>query len=360
MRESAGGTPAAGGGAHTNPVRILEAFPARPDAGLTIGTSRDGRPIHAFRFGSGPLRVSLLGGCHADEPVGPALLGRLCGWLGGLAADHPMLERFEWWIVPHVNPDGAARNRAWRARGLDFELGEYLAHVVRELPGDDIEFGFPADADDAGARPENRAAREWWAGAGGAFDLHLSLHGMGFSAGPWFLIDPHWIDRTGPLRARCAEVVRDMGYRLHDVEREGEKGFVRIAPGFCTRPNRNAMRAHFLGLGDEATAARFRPSSMEAVRSLGGDALTLVTEMPLFITPGVGDTLGPPDPVAARWKARIDRWRAELAAGRATPAEVTRQGARLGIRAMPVEDQMKLQWTLVEAGLETVAARARA
>lgn len=371
-----------------DPAAILEACPASPDAGLRIGSSREGRPIHAFRFGSGPLRVSLLGGCHADEPVGPALLGRLCGWLSGLAGDHPMLERFEWWIVAHVNPDGEARNRPWQAGGFDFELGEYLAHVVRELPGDDIEFGFPGaargtgrgrDADEvqdagetrggggardgarhAGARPENRAAFAWWASAGGAFDVHVSLHGMGFSSGPWFLIDPHWIDRSGPLRARCAEMVRGMGYRLHDVEREGEKGFERIAPGFCTRPNHNAMREHFLGLGDEATAGRFRPSSMEAVRSLGGDTLTLVTEMPLFITPGAGETLGPPDPVAARWKARIDGWRVALASGRAAPAEVTGEGARLGVRPMPVEDQMKLQWTLVEAGLETVAARAPA
>ena len=230
---------------------------------------------------------------------------------------------------------------------------------MREPPGDDIEFGFPAGAEDAGARPENLAAWAWWASAAGAFDLHVSLHGMGFSAGPWFLIDPHWVDRTGPLRARCAEVAGDMGYGLHDVEREGEKGFERIAPGFCTRPNHNAMRDHFLGLGDEATARRFRPSSMEAVRSFGGDTLTLVTEMPLFITPGVGDNLGPPDPVAERWRARIDRWRAELAAGRATAADVTLEGGRLGIRPMPVEDQIKLQWTLVEAGLETVAASAR-
>ena len=352
-----------------NPARNLEARPARPDAGLSIGTSREGRPIHAFRFGSGPLRVSLLGGCHADEPVGPALLWRLCGWLGGLTPGHPMLERFEWWIVPHVNPDGEARNRPWQGRGLTFELGEYLAHVVRELPGDDIEFGFPRaaqgvgsvrDADaapDAGARPENRAAFDWWRSAGDSFDLHVSLHGMGFSSGPWFLIDPHWIDRTQPLRARCADVVRSMGYRLHDVEREGEKGFARIAPGFCTRPNHDAMREHFLALEDEATAGRFRPSSMEAVRSLGGDTLTLVTEMPLFITPGVGVTLGPPDPAALRWKARIDGWKAALASGRTSTSQVTREGARLGLRPMPAEHQMKLQWTLVEAGLETIAAR---
>ncbi len=350
------GPPAPAAGAWADPARILGAPPARANDGRRIGVSRDGRPIHGFRFGAGPLRVSLLGGCHADEPVGPALLARLCGWLEGLAPGHPMLARFEWWIVPHVNPDGAERNRAWRSDGLDFELGEYLAHVVRELPGDDIEFGFPVDADDVGARPENRAVFEWWRGAGGAFDLHVSLHGMGFSSGPWFLIDPHWIDRTRRLRTRCARMARDLGYRPHDVEREGEKGFTRIAPGFCTRPSHHAMRAHFLALGDEVTAGRFRPSSMEAVRSLGGDTLTLVTEMPLFLTPGAGVTLGPPDPVAERWKVRIEKWRANLKAGRRSPAEVTRSGARLGLRPMPVEHQMRLQWALVEAGLETVAA----
>ncbi len=353
MRESADGV-------RTDPVRILEAAPAAPGAGLRIGDSRDGRPVRAFRFGTGPLRVSLLGGCHADEPVGPALLRRLCGWLDGLAPGHTALERFSWWIVPHANPDGEIRNRSWQEEGSGFALGEYLAHVVRELPGDDVEFGFPRTREDADARPENRAIHAWWTSAAGAFDLHVSLHGMGFSSGPWFLVDPHWVDRTEPLRARCARMARDMGYRLHDVEREGEKGFVRIARGFCTRPSHTAMRAHFMGLEDEVTAGRFRPSSMEAVRALGGDALTLVTEMPLFVTPGVGETIGPPDPAAVRWKTRIDGWRAALATGRLDPAQVTREGARLGIRPMPVEDQMKLQWTLVEAGLETVAARADA
>ena len=32
-----------------------------------------------FCFAGGPLRVSLIGGCHADEPVGPWMLRRLVG-----------------------------------------------------------------------------------------------------------------------------------------------------------------------------------------------------------------------------------------------------------------------------------------
>ena len=52
--------------------------------------------------------------------------------------------------------------------------------------GDDIEFGFPRDVDDDGARPENRAAYDWWRSAGGPFAVHVTLHGMGIAAGPWY------------------------------------------------------------------------------------------------------------------------------------------------------------------------------
>ena len=52
------------------------------------------------------------------------------------------------------------------------------------------------------------------------------------------------------------------------------------------------MSEYFMAAGDPVTASLFRPSSMETVRSLGGDPLTLVSEMPLFITPGVGEVLG--------------------------------------------------------------------
>ena len=87
------------------------------------------------------------------------------------------------------------------------------------------------------------------------------------------------------MRERLRRRVRELGYRLHDVDRGGEKGFHRIDEGFTTRPDSRAMAAHFEALGDPATAALFRPSSMEYVRSLGGDPLTLVSEMPLFLVP---------------------------------------------------------------------------
>ena len=270
----------------------------------------------------------------------------------------------EWWVIPHINPDGARRNLSWQRDGADlYELHAYLAKVVRELPGDDIEFGFPSEPGDPEARPENRAALRWWKSADGPFAMHASLHGMGFGAGPWFLIEPSWSERCGGLMATCAEATESLGYALHDVERGGEKGFFRIARGFCTRPDSRYMRKHFLGLGDEATAGRFRPSSMEAVRALGGDPLTLVSEMPLFITPDVGDDLGPPDPAAISWRERLETWRERLRSGAAgdevrtqdTEARaVEAEAVEAGLRPMPVPDQMRLQWSFISAGLEQV------
>ena len=326
------------------------------DLGAVIGRSRDGREIRAARIGVGRRRVSLLAGCHADEPVGPRLLRKLCRYLADLPADDPLLTDYQWWIIPHINPDGAAHNTRWQPpNATRYDLVDYLLHAVRELPGDDIEFGFPFDPDDTDARPENRAAYDWWRKADGPFDLHVSLHGMALAAGPWFLIEEAWKDRVALLKRRCLRGVADLGYEPHDVERGGEKGFFRLGRGFCTRPDSHYMREHFLALGDEQTAGRFRPSSMETIRALGGDPLTLVSEMPLFITPGVGVSLGPPDPVAEEWKQRIAGWRGDLQAG--TPAEQVQQIAAVaGLVAMPAKDQMRLQWTLIVGGLEACAA----
>ena len=332
--------------------------------GQRIGRSRDGRPIFAHRIGDGPLRVSLIGGCHADEPVGPRLLQRLVRVLAGHEGTQ-LRSTATWFIIPRLNPDGAAANAAWQTPHAEhYDFAAYLRHRVRELPGDDIEFGFPHGDEDRAARPENRAARDFWR-AHAPFDLHVSMHGMSVAAGPYFLVERSWWPRLREMAATLTRDVEDAGYTLHDVERHGEKGFHRLARGFCSRPDSRAMRRHFLDLGDSETAARFRPSSMEAVRALGGDPLTLVTEMPLFITPGVGAEPGPPDPALIRWRERIAGWEARLRGAVEARGEVAvsagedvrAEAAQAGLRAMPVEDQMRFQWAFIREGLGAVGAR---
>ena len=280
--------------------------------------------------------MSLVGGCHADEPVGPRFLLRLVGRLAG-PGGASLRQTATWFIIPHLNPDGAAANAPWQTPAAEhYDFAAYLRHRVRELPGDDIEFGFPRGEEDSAARPENRAAWDFWR-AHAPFDMHVSLHGMSVAAGPYFLVERSWWPRLREMAAALTREAGDAGYALHDVERHGEKGFHRLAPGFCSRPDSRAMKEHFLALGDPVTAARFRPSSMEAVRALGGDPLTLVTEMPLFITPGVGAEPGPPDPVPE--------------------AGVREEAVQTRLKAMPVTDQMRFQWAFVREGLGAVGAQ---
>jgi hypothetical protein len=337
---------------------VLGDLPASPPAGRILGRSREGRTVEGFLFGSGPSRVSLIGGCHADEPVGPAMLRRLAAFLAELAPGHPLLQAATFYLVPHVNPDGEAVNSAWSEATVPaadhlgtpdraYDLAPYLRHVDREWPGDDLEFGFPRSPDDLEARPEARAVAAFLS-AGAPFALHGSFHGMGFAPGPWFLIERAWIDRTAPLREALRRRVREMGYGLFDIDRGGEKGFSRIDEGFTTRPDSRAMTAHFLERDDTATAALFRPSSMEYVRSLGGDPFTLVSEMPLFLRPqGFGEEQGTDE-------RGFRGWLSSLLTGR-TDAELGAAAAARGVTGMPIRDQMRLQLEFLNQGLAAVA-----
>ncbi|HKV11745.1 MAG TPA: M14 family zinc carboxypeptidase [Thermoanaerobaculia bacterium] len=338
------------------PIEDILAREAPAPPGQIIGRSREGRKITGFVTGTGETHVSLIGGCHSDEPVGPAMLHSLVAYLSALPADDPLLTRFTWYVVPHVNPDGESRNALWSDVTLPttdhlgredqaYDLALYLRYVVRERPGDDMEFGFPRSADDAGARPENRAVAAFLAG-GAPFHLHGSFHGMGFASGPWFLIEKEWIDRTAGLRDALRKRVREMGYRPFDVDRGGEKGFHRIDEGFTTRPDSRPMVAYFEERGDPETAAKFRPSSMEYVRSLGGDPFTLVSEMPLFLRPlEEGETGRPDDPHFQAFLGRL--------AGK-SPEEIHAEAARVGVRGMPLRDQLRLQLAFLGEALRAV------
>lgn len=263
--------------------RFLAALSPRLPTGSTIreiGRSRGGEPLHGVELGRGPLRISITAGAHADEPGGPLAALALVDWLLG-PEGKALLERTSWRICPNVNPDGTKRNEAWLAPMPDFL--EYLTHSRRELPGDDVEFNYPRPAG-GGREPrqENKAVAAFLT-PGGQVDLHFSLHGMAFATGAWWLIEKGWVERTADLRDGLRGLFNRNGWGLHDMERHGEKGFHRIAPGFCTTPSAKAMREHFLAAGETDTAALFLPSSMEFAQSLGGDPLCMVSELPLFL-----------------------------------------------------------------------------
>ena len=307
----------------------------------TIGLSEAGRPMLGSVIGTGSRHATLIGGAHADEPVGPETLRLL---VAAAARPEPALEavlrRWRLWVVPHVNPDGEQANRAWMERWPSVEA--FLGRVLREPPGRDVEFGFPA------MRPENEAVTAFLAGAA-PVRLHASLHGMAFAEGAALLIERGWVTRTVPLRNAFSRAAAACGIGLHDQDRRGDKGFHYLGPGFATTPTGAAMRAHFRAAGASETAALFHDSSMEQVaRSAPGlqAPLCLVTEVPLF---RVARRAGGYTALRTRLP--------ELTMRAQRGAPVTEELARFGVEPVDPRVAIRLQLHAIELGL-TAASEA--
>ncbi len=298
--------------------------------------------LYGVALGTGSTTVSLIAGNHADEPVGPETLRSFV--LNGLAHRNEMeswFRRVQFVVVPHTNPDGEARNRGWIEQWPDPEA--YLQHAVREDPGRDLEYGFPE------MRPENEHVSAFLR-EHGPYDLHASLHGMSAGEGALLLINRPWTFRTQQLRDDFVEAAAAKGLPMHDHNRKGEKGFFWIEPGFQTTPRGDAMRTFFRARDEAAMARRFHDSSMEFVASLGGDPLSLVTEIPLFLVRGESPTPHRPDRYL-ELRERLPEIRARLERGE----EVDELLAPFDLRPVPLDVAMHLQVRALELGLRAVA-----
>lgn len=300
-----------------------------------IGVSEAGWPLHGATIGTGSRHATLIGGAHADEPVGPETLRLLvAAAIRREPALEEVLRRWRLWVVPHVNPDGEHANRAWMERWPSVEA--FLSRVLREPPGRDVEFGFPA------MRPENAAVTAFLRGAA-PVRLHASLHGMAFAEGAALLIERGWITRTVRLRSAFSAEAAMCGIGLHDEDRRGEKGFHYLGPGFATTPTGAAMRAHFRAAGDPEMAALFHDSSMEQVaRSVPGPQapLCLITEVPLFrVARRAGGY--------AALRARLP----ELTMRAQRGAPVRDELARFGVEPVDPRAAIRLQLRAIELGL---------
>jgi hypothetical protein len=99
---------------------LVDAAPglARDEAGRSV----EGRPIHAVRYGRGPVRVLLWSQMHGDESTATMALADLLRFLAA-EPEHPLArrlaERLTIVAVPMLNPDGAERFQRRNAQGID-------------------------------------------------------------------------------------------------------------------------------------------------------------------------------------------------------------------------------------------------
>ena len=78
-----------------------------------IATSVQGTPIVARHYGAldAPVQLVVIGQMHGSEPGGRRVVQAL--------ADLPVPDGVGLWLVPTMNPDGAAADRRTNARGVD-------------------------------------------------------------------------------------------------------------------------------------------------------------------------------------------------------------------------------------------------
>lgn len=92
----------------------------------TIGYSINGRPILAYRFGSGASRIMFVGGMHGNEK---SSYYTLSAWVDELERYPDRIPAHRTIIViPNANPDGTAAGRRTNARSVDLN---------RNFPADD-------------------------------------------------------------------------------------------------------------------------------------------------------------------------------------------------------------------------------
>jgi murein peptide amidase A len=93
-------------------VGVTTSAAGAPVQRVVLGRSVEGRPIVAFQVGDpGAARRELVVGCiHGDETAGIAIARRLL---------HDSPAGLDLWVVPTLNPDGAAAGTRGNAHGVD-------------------------------------------------------------------------------------------------------------------------------------------------------------------------------------------------------------------------------------------------
>ncbi len=310
-----------------------------------IGQSENGTPIYGFVIGEGSKTVSLIAGAHSDEPVGPNTLYRLTiDMINSTKTYSDLLSRFRFLVIPHINPDGDAKNAEWMTKWPD--PTSFMTGMMREPPGRDIEFGYP------NMRVENSAASNFWRRFDPA-DLHFSLHGMQFSEGYLLLINDEWEERTRTWRTYYDRSMRVEGLKPHDHNRHGDKGFNYFGPGFTSTPKGIAMQKFFCDNGDIETARKFHYSSMEFQQERNSDVLCMVTEFPLFLV-----THSKTDGIPANYLRLKEEWRRLMDRyldGRIVPENDWRRlQSEFGIKPLSLEKAIRLQLFTIQSGLELI------
>lgn len=91
---------------------------AQPYTVEQVGTSAQGRPIQAYRFGHGDTHIAFIGGIHqGEEANSTTLIEQAVTYYSDHLNEIP--QDVTVFLIPNVNPDGYALKQRFNARGVD-------------------------------------------------------------------------------------------------------------------------------------------------------------------------------------------------------------------------------------------------
>lgn len=236
-----------------------------------IGYSRLGEPLDMLSIGDGREHALVIGGPHANEPVGFLTVLRLAKLLC-----EGERHGFTWHLIGCVDPDGARLNEGWYAG--PFTVAHHHRHFYRPALADQPEWTFPVDA---GAKHFDRPLPETRALMRVIDDLRpgflFSLHNADFG-GAYFQISRPLPGLAGELAALAVS----HGVPL-DLAPIDTVGYEVAGPGVTLLPS--ADWTDFAdSCGGEPT---YGASSWQYADRHG--TFTLIAEVPLWTSPGCDD-----------------------------------------------------------------------
>ncbi|NUR83466.1 MAG: dehydrogenase [Nonomuraea sp.] len=237
----------------------------------TIGHSRSGEPLVMLTIGHGGEHALVIGGPHANEPVGFLTVLRLARLLCE-GERHGLT----WHLIGCVDPDGARLNEGWY--GGPFTVAHHHRHVYRPALADQPEWTFPVNL---GRKRFDRPLPETRALMRVIDDLRpaflFSLHNADFG-GAYFQISR---DLPG-LPEALADLALAHGVPL-DLAPIDTLGYQVAGPGVTLLPP--ADRTDFADTAAER--AEYGAASWHYADRHG--TFTLIAEVPLWTSPGCDD-----------------------------------------------------------------------
>lgn len=107
-----------------------------------VGVSDKGEPIHHIKYGKGAIKALIVGGPHADEPIGSLTVYSLLTLLRDKNVDL-LLQDVEWNIIPCIDPDGAKLNEGWSQKPFSFD--NFMRFFHKQNLKDQVDGSFPVN-----------------------------------------------------------------------------------------------------------------------------------------------------------------------------------------------------------------------